>query len=321
MRVTGVALLLTLARAKVHVDEVVATAEGVRLRILTRGDSADLPVLVYTPFAWTFPAIVSGDHHFMPLADTFLMTTYDPRGVGGSANSTAATSVEHFIDDLIDVSRYAIRRFGKQKVYLLGISTGASFAVHAAHRQPALFEHVISNGPTVDLIEQNRENYLALHEIWRMPQWLLPLLPRVIAGVFLMLRVPFHSCRSQFFCAMEFFTPLTFGGSEYYTSGLRVFLQAARTFEAALALDDVHTIGIGSLGAMPVPHTFLIGKHDKYMANATRVREYVHARRTACTYLHIIEDASHGWHVEQPHVFRQLVRGVLSKECAPEQCA
>ena len=119
----------------------------VRLRVLTRGGDDSLPVLVYPPFAWTFPTIASGDRLFLRLAPHFLMMTYDPRGVGGSRSTPRASSMDDYVSDVVGMAEYARRRFGKDKVYALGTSTGATLVALAAQRAPHRLRTSSSTAP------------------------------------------------------------------------------------------------------------------------------------------------------------------------------
>ena len=317
---TAVALLANVSQAPVHVDEVVATAGDVRLRVLTRGGDASLPVLVYTPFAWTFPAIVSGDPLFMQLFDSFLLTTYDPRGVGGSSNSTAPICSDDFVRDIVDVASYARRRFAKEKVYLLGISTGATFAAIAAHRAPHLFHHVVANGPTIDVVQHYERCLQGVQDVWKIPTFASRhLLPSAVFGVFVMLRLPFHRCRTEWLCDSPFFTPLTYMFSDYYKHGAKTFFQAASGFDAVRHLSDVAAHGLAdrNIYTYDTPVSFVGGEFDAYMANIDTLRSYVaEARRAsrAPVSLTVVPNASHALHIEHTPRFLDFVRSVRRDE-------
>ena len=311
----------------VHVDELVTTSSDVRLRVLTRGRDATLPVLVYTPFAWTFPAITSGDRLFLRLDGTFLLTSYDPRGVGGSSNSTLPSSTDDFARDIVNVAAYACRRFDKKRVYLLGISTGATFAAIAANRAPHLFHHVIANGPTIHMSEQYDNCLRGVWDIWRIPSVVSRhVLPLAVFGVFVMLRLPFHRCRTEWWCDSEFFTPLTYMFSDHYKHGATTFFQAALAFGAVGALTDVRTHGLGDRGLLnyEAPITFVGGEFDVYMANVDTLRHYVTRARVASrasVLLAVVPNASHALHIEQMDAFLRIVRGVRRVEdVAPASC-
>ena len=304
----------------VHVDELVTTSPGVRLRVLTRGRDAGLPLLVYTPFAWTFPAIASGDRMFLRLDDAFMLTSYDPRGVGGSANSTPPSTTDDFARDIADIATYACRRFGKRKVYVLGISTGATFAALAAHRSPHLFHHVIANGPTISMQEQYENCLRGVADVWRVPVFISRhVLPLAVFGVFVMLRLPFHRCRSEWWCDSEFFTPLTYMFSDHYKHGVTTFFQAALAFDAVKGMSDVQTHGLAERGLFKyeVPITFVGGEFDTYMANVDTLRAYVDRTRAASrssVSLVVVPNASHALHIEQMDAFLDLVRGARRPE-------
>lgn len=315
-------LVAAASMASVHVDEIVRTAPGVHLRVLTRGRDESLPLLVYTPFAWTFPALHSGDRIFMQLQDTFLLTSYDPRGVGASANSSAPTSSADFVDDVVGVAQYVRRRFGKRKVYALGISTGGTFVARAAQRAPDLFYHVVADGPTINATEQYENSLQGVEDIWRVPKFVSRhMLPMTVFGSLVMLRLPFHECRTKLWCTSDFFTPLTFMFSDLYKHGASVFVQAALALGDASRLEDASRYGLLDQEVMryEAPITFVAGQYDAYLANVATLKRYVRAINANAlpsgaghADLVVIPNASHALHIEQTPAFLSIVRSVAS---------
>jgi alpha-beta hydrolase superfamily lysophospholipase len=308
---TGLYLLLCLARcvlADVHVDELVPFGnDGCRLRVLTRGRSEDLPALVYTPFAWTFPAIHSGDHVFLPLSDDFLLVTYDPRGVGGSVGPPAR-SFEEYVDDVLTVAQYVRRRFGRDAVYAAGTSSGATLVAYAAHRSPHLFHHILLNGPSLNFTRQLETSFQGIRDVWGVPVPVARALPAAISGVLVMLRVPFHDCRVHWWCRIEFFTPLTFMFSPYYRWGASTFFQAARAFSELRSLPGIFTYDLTAIVDYRVPVTLLSGEHDHYMANVADVAAYARRVRAPRTRHVVLPNASHALHIEQNDRYCDVVR-------------
>ena len=315
----------TRGAGRVHVDELVEIAPGVRLRALTRGADESLPVLVYPPFAWTFPTIASGDHLFLRLARDFLMLTYDPRGVGGSRDTPRAASVDDYVADVVGMAEYAHRRFGAARVYALGTSTGATLVALAAQRAPHRFAHLLLNGPALNMTRQMETVHHGIHDVWRVPRWAMPYLPTPVVGVLTMLRVPFHTCRTRLICDMEFFTPLTFAGSAYYPSGgTRVFAEAALAFADLQHVAGMRTFDLWrDAPSFAVDVTMLSGEHDTYMAHVGDVAEYARAVREAtreaagaaagaARVRHIVvPNASHAVHLEAREAFLAAARGML----------
>ena len=317
---TVVAALLPSSTARVHVDELVDVAPGVRLRVLTRGGDDSLPVLVYPPFAWTFPTIASGDALFLRLAPHFLMMTYDPRGVGGSRSTRRAASMDDYVLDVVAVAEYAHRRFGKEKVYALGTSTGATLVALAAQRAPHRFAHLLLNGPALNMTRQMETIRNGLHDIWRVPRWMLPWLPVPVTGVLTMLRVPFHDCRTRWLCEMEFFTPITFSGSSYYPSGgTRVFAEAALAFADLPNVQGVSTFDMWSNATFEMDLTFLSGEHDLYMSHVGDVADYARAAASSSPTSRVqhvvLPNASHALHLEAKEAFLSAARA-MADACA-----
>lgn len=305
----GTLVLAEPAALGVHLEELVTVAPGVRLRVLARGASDALPVLLYTPFAWTFPAIHSGDHVFLPLATDFIMLTYDPRGVGGSEGGRAA-SFDDYVTDVAALAAYACRRFNKSAIYASGTSSGATIVAHAAHLYPERFAHILLNGPSLNFTRQLETSFWGIEDVWGIPAPVARKLPTVVSGVLVMLRIPFQDCRTRLFCRMEFFTPLTFAGSRYYRWGAAVFFQAALAFAELMDLPGTLTYDLTALRAFDVPVTVLSGEHDRYMANVNDTAAWAASLATPQTRHVIVPGASHALHIEENAAYCDVVRRI-----------
>jgi len=96
------------------------------------------------------------------LEQHFLTVKYDQRGAGKSChwfsedlNNTL--TVDQLVDDLVEVTKYLLITFGKEKAFLTGVSWGATLVVLTAHRNPELFYAVSVRGVLVSQEISNQQ--------------------------------------------------------------------------------------------------------------------------------------------------------------------
>lgn len=80
------------------------------------------------------------------LEEHFTMVWWEQRGSGMSYASdiqASAMTVEQMVSDTKELTRYLIRRFNKDKIYLMGHSGGTFIGIHAAAQYPELYDAYI----------------------------------------------------------------------------------------------------------------------------------------------------------------------------------
>lgn len=145
------------------VDETfVAELGGVRQVVNVRGADRDNPILIYVhggpgsvemPMAWTFQR---------PWEDYFTVVQWDQRGAGRSFTLTdpdtiaPTLSLERYRDDAIELIELLRRRYGQEKVFLLGHSFGSAVGLAVAVRRPDLLHAYIGMGQLIDFRDNER---------------------------------------------------------------------------------------------------------------------------------------------------------------------
>src|SRR5688572_11591672 len=115
---------------------------GIDQWITTRGQDRANPVVLFvhggpasplTPTLWQFQR---------PLEEYFTMVTYDQRGAGRTyaENDHAAVGkdlrIDQYVEDTIAIAEQVRKRYGKDKLVLMGHSWGTILGMKAALRQP-----------------------------------------------------------------------------------------------------------------------------------------------------------------------------------------
>lgn len=135
---------------------------GHRLGALIRGTDRTAPVLLFVPGAPGGSEAGAARQHLAALEQRFVVVTLDRRGGGASypeLDPTATVTLDSAVADVIAVTEALRRRFGQQKIYLLGHSGGSMLSVLAVQRRPELYAAYIGTGQAVDLTASDRIFY------------------------------------------------------------------------------------------------------------------------------------------------------------------
>jgi proline iminopeptidase len=141
------------------------TLGGARQVVNVRGADRGNPILIYVhggpgavemPFAWAFQR---------PWEDFFTVVQWDQRGAGRSyalndPRALAPTlTIERYRDDAIELIELLRKKYGKQKVLLLGHSWGSVVGLSVAAQRPDLLYAYIGMGQFIDPAGGERLSY------------------------------------------------------------------------------------------------------------------------------------------------------------------
>jgi pimeloyl-ACP methyl ester carboxylesterase len=122
---------------------------GVKQSLIIRGENKNNPVLLFVhggPGMATFAYI---KEPFKGMEKLFTICYWDQRGAGKSYAGDipdSSMTLEQLTEDGVEVSRYLIKKFNKQKIYLLGHSWGSFLGSFIIHKHPELFAAYIGIG-------------------------------------------------------------------------------------------------------------------------------------------------------------------------------
>jgi pimeloyl-ACP methyl ester carboxylesterase len=96
------------------------------------------------------------------LEDYFTVVWWEQRGSGLSYRTDIpleTMTLEQMISDMLEMTNYLRRRFGKEKIYLMGHSGGTFIGVQAAARAPALYHAYIGVAQMSNQLESEKLAY------------------------------------------------------------------------------------------------------------------------------------------------------------------
>ncbi|MDF7814821.1 alpha/beta hydrolase [Hymenobacter sp. YC55] len=133
-----------------------ASIGGLKQWVFVRGQDRSNPIILFVhggpaspmaPVAWTFQR---------PLEEYFTVVHYDQRAAGKTyaSNDTvklgATLSIAQYVDDAVKMAESIKRKYGKDKVILVGHSWGTIVGMKAALKRPDLFYAYVGIGQVIN---------------------------------------------------------------------------------------------------------------------------------------------------------------------------
>jgi pimeloyl-ACP methyl ester carboxylesterase len=121
-------------------EKVFVNINGVRQGMFIKGRDTTNPVLLYLHGG--MPDYFLTERYPTGLEDSFTVVWWEQRGSGLSYSPDIpreTMTLEQMISDTLEVTNYLRRRFGQEKIYLMGHSGGTFIGIQAAAREPELY--------------------------------------------------------------------------------------------------------------------------------------------------------------------------------------
>lgn len=138
---------------------------GVSQWLSVRGQDRANPILLFVHGGPASPAMPTSWQFQRPLEEYFTVVQWDQRAAGKSLAATdpatmdATLHIDRYVDDAIELAEYVRKRYGKDKVVLVGHSWGTIVAMKAALKRPDLFSAYVGIGQVIDVRENERISY------------------------------------------------------------------------------------------------------------------------------------------------------------------
>jgi pimeloyl-ACP methyl ester carboxylesterase len=121
-------------------EKVFVAINGVRLGVFIKSKDATNPVLLYLHGG--MPDYFLTKRYPTGFEECFTVVWWEQRGSGISFNPSIppeTMTLEQMISDSLEVTNYLRRRFGQEKIYLMGHSGGTFIGIQTAARAPELY--------------------------------------------------------------------------------------------------------------------------------------------------------------------------------------
>lgn len=144
---------------------------GVEQGMFIKGKDRKNPVLLFVHGGPGMPEYAPLVEKLPPgLEDYFTVCYWEQRGAGlsyGADLPPETLTLEQLVSDTLEVTNYLRRRFGQEKIYLLGHSWGAYLAIQVAARAPELYHAYIAMQQISRQMESEKLAYAYMVEQYR----------------------------------------------------------------------------------------------------------------------------------------------------------
>ncbi|MBN1979950.1 MAG: alpha/beta hydrolase [Chitinivibrionales bacterium] len=140
---------------------------GVSQAILIRGKSIDNPVLLYLHCGPGISEMGVSRNMNAALEEYYTVVHWDQRGAGKSYSillDPQKVTVEHFVQDVHELTQYLKKRLGKEKIVLMGHSWGAGLGAVVAVRFPHDYTAYLGMAQVVKPLDSDQIGYAFAYE-------------------------------------------------------------------------------------------------------------------------------------------------------------
>lgn len=135
---------------------------GINQCICIRGKNIENPILLFLhggPGDSMLPVMTGINKD---LENDFIVVNWDQRGTGKSYypfGKSSDINIDTFISDTYELTKLLLKRFNKEKVYIMGNSWGSVIAIQTVHLYPKLYYAYIGIGQVVNMKQNERLSY------------------------------------------------------------------------------------------------------------------------------------------------------------------
>lgn len=306
---------------------------GIKQSLIIRGENMDNPVLLFVhggPGMSTFPFM---KEKFKGLEDMFTICYWEQRGAGKSYSKDIppeSMTLDQLTSDGVEVSRYLIKKFRKEKIYVMGHSWGSLLASFMIHDHPELYQAYIGVDQIANqyLSEQRTHAFVLAEARKRNDQQALDELTK--------LKFPAPAASGQTW--FDYFwiqrkMVLRYGGGRYgverknsdlykpifickeYTMADKIYYQPALIFSLVHLCHYMMMKSPASLlTEQKIPVYIIQGIHDQ-QTNFAVAKDYFDHLQAPLKKFYAFENSAHLPHMEEFEAFRRILKvDVLGKK-------
>ncbi|MEK6481028.1 alpha/beta fold hydrolase [Catalinimonas sp. 4WD22] len=298
---------------------------GMDQYILMRGEDKTKPVLLWLhggPGAAQMPLARFLDKE---LEKEFVVVHWDQRGAGKSNHKgfdEETMIVDQFLEDAHELTLYLKKKFGQDKVFLLGHSWGSQLGIELAAKYPEDFHAYIGVSQVVDNYRANTISYTWLKEKIEQKNDRADL--KKLAGFgeppytqhqdFVAYAMLIDKYGGNFDVAMPRLARRAFRAPEYGLLDYMRWLNGANRGSGKM-WDEIYTYNTNFINQIPsldIPVFFLSGKND-YNTPYQLVKEYYEILEAPMSELIVFENSAHTPFLGEPEKFSSEIIQIKAK--------
>lgn len=143
-------------------EKIFVNINGVKQGMFIKGKDKTKPVLLFLHGGPGMPEYAVSRKYPLVLEDCFTVCWWEQRGAGLSYSpnmQSESLTFEQLISDVIEVTNYLRKRFGKEKIYLMAHSGGSFIGIQAAATAPELYYAYIGMSQISNQLESEKLAY------------------------------------------------------------------------------------------------------------------------------------------------------------------
>lgn len=140
---------------------------GKKQWISIRGRNKNNPVLLFLAGGPGGTQMAAVRHELAELEKHFVVVNWDQPGSGKSyfATRKSKITVDTYVEDGYELTKYLKERFSQEKIYLIGESWGSALGIFLISKHPQSYHAFIGTGQMVDFEETERIDYAKAMEL------------------------------------------------------------------------------------------------------------------------------------------------------------
>lgn len=306
---------------------------GARQWLVIRGRDVSNPVLLFLHGGPGTPETAFLHRFNRNLEESFVVVSWEQRGAGKSFSPrppAESMTLDQFVADTHEVTRYLKERFGQERIYLVGHSWGTLLGMRVAARQPEDYHAVVAVSQTSHAIREQKEifewvharaaeedNRRALKQLQPIADRLDDPLPPEDMSVIMSWvdRYGGGAFRGQKSFGELARTVLT---TPVYTLAEKINYLRGEKFSLEHLYAEVAEVDLFSeIDRVDIPVYFLHGRHDYQVPMTVAYDYYQHLEAPQKRFV-VFEESAHGVLYEEPDRFLQVMSEIV-REIASDQ--
>jgi pimeloyl-ACP methyl ester carboxylesterase len=307
------------------------TLGGQEQYLIIRGVDKTKPVMLFLHGGPGSPEVAFINHFNPAIENDYVMVYWEQRGAGKSYSKDIppeSMTLQQLISDTHELSEYLIKRFNREKIFIMGHSWGSLLGMLTAYQYPELYLAYFGIGQVCHQFkgEQISYNWTLDQAIKRKDTKAVETLnnlsfPDSTAGIdqwknFLLMERRFVNRfgggTTREITGMWPLVKLVMNSGIYTFSEKMNYMNSSMFSLESMWLDVINTNFFSSIDSMKVPAYFFQGRYD-YTTPYPLAKEFYQQLKAPQKDFFIFENSAHSPIMEEPEKFNAILKGLTEK--------